>query len=312
MLRMRLPETIFQSTPSVGRATQTFPFQSTFISISIHALRGEGDTFEIIQFLIKAYISIHALRGEGDMAICTSGQDWDISIHALRGEGDIIRAGIMQSANGISIHALRGEGDMTKTEIEQKIAISIHALRGEGDMTKTEIEQKIAISIHALRGEGDMTKTEIEQKIAISIHALRGEGDMTKTEIEQKIAISIHALRGEGDVNLCDIVKIYHNFNPRPPWGGRLFVCLPTLQSLYFNPRPPWGGRHRRSWYRLEQDRFQSTPSVGRATAHRGFKADANAISIHALRGEGDYKKLGLIPTTLVFQSTPSVGRATV
>ena len=34
--------------------------------------------------------------------------------------------------------------------------------------------------------------------------------------------ISIHALRGEGDV-LTDIpYGEVNNFNPRPPWGGRL------------------------------------------------------------------------------------------
>ena len=59
------------------------------------------------------------------------------------------------------------------------------------------------------------------------------------------------------------------DFNPRPPWGGRLYLfvfvrLLGAFQStpsvgratfLYtlgfpifinFNPRPPWGGRHAR------------------------------------------------------------------
>ena len=35
-------------------------------SISIHALRGEGDDFDIGDEHIKLWISIHALRGEGD------------------------------------------------------------------------------------------------------------------------------------------------------------------------------------------------------------------------------------------------------
>ena len=80
-------------------------------------------------------------------------------------------------------------------------------------------------------------------------------------------------------------------FNPRPPWGGR--PIRPTPQDhmpCYFNPRPPWGGRpcfrsrSRGLMYisihalRGEGDKkllkflqvlllFQSTPSVGRATA---------------------------------------------
>ena len=35
---------VFQSTPSVGRATFKNKINATSITISIHALRGEGDT----------------------------------------------------------------------------------------------------------------------------------------------------------------------------------------------------------------------------------------------------------------------------
>ena len=84
---------------------------SVVATISIHALRGEGDAYNWdTDFAI--IISIHALRGEGDKAIadataaitgfqstpsvgratpCTTrprSLDFWISIHALRGEGD--------------------------------------------------------------------------------------------------------------------------------------------------------------------------------------------------------------------------------
>ena len=35
--------------------------------------------------------------------------------------------------------------------------------------------------------------------------------------------ISIHALRGEGDLEDLPMIDISKHFNPRPPWGGRLF-----------------------------------------------------------------------------------------
>ena len=57
-----------------------------------------------------------------------------------------------------------------------------------------------------------------------------------------------------------------------------------------FNPRPPWGGR--------------------RYHGQIAFAA-IQAISIHALRGEGDVKKVVLPEPGKPFQSTPSVGRAT-
>ena len=56
---------IFQSTPSVGRATFKPDKVYDFIYISIHALRGEGDATQIYRCL-DINISIHALRGEGD------------------------------------------------------------------------------------------------------------------------------------------------------------------------------------------------------------------------------------------------------
>ena len=191
--------------------------------------------------------------------------------------------------------------------------------------------------------------------------------------------ISIHALRGEGDATRKRTVSRQSHFNPRPPWGGRLarvpraelsykFQSTPSVgratpvpplsnaRCRYFNPRPPWGGRlgQKRLFEWLRQ--FQSTPSVGRATAPYSFQitsskyfnprppwggrplkstttADAQRISIHALRGEGDVRgrvarnssrhfnprppwggrhRLAHSAFLLeLFQSTPSVGRAT-
>ena len=60
---------------------------------------------------------------------------------------------------------------------------------------------------------------------------------------------------------------LFHDFNPRPPWGGRRFTTLAKTWDLS----------------------FQSTPSVGRATPDLSAIAlPSSDISIHALRGEGD------------------------
>ena len=55
----------FLSTPSVRRATATESHGLPEKPISIHALREEGDMFEMLPGLAVA-ISIHALREEGD------------------------------------------------------------------------------------------------------------------------------------------------------------------------------------------------------------------------------------------------------
>ena len=78
-------------------------------------------------------ISIRALRGEGDYLLAARRLISMISIHALRGEGDSVRR-VQQRGKYISIHALRGEGDIGQLEDKSNDEIiSIHALRGEGD-----------------------------------------------------------------------------------------------------------------------------------------------------------------------------------
>ena len=78
-------------------------------------------------------ISIHALRGEGD-----DGYPKEISdILKFQSTPSVGRAtrslkGIVLTSN-ISIHALRGEGDGCGDIQFLLVPISIHALRGEGD-----------------------------------------------------------------------------------------------------------------------------------------------------------------------------------
>ena len=103
------------------------------------------------------------------------------------------------------------------------------------------------------------------------------------------------------------------NFNPRPPWGGRLSslalaVLLPIFQST---PSVGRATTDREDCY-TDKEKFQSTPSVGRATDTKAKETRKEDISIHALRGEGDGKHEINLCKNRVFQSTPSVGRATI
>ena len=130
--------------PWGGRPTQT-PYMPAILSISIHALRGEGDA--LVRGLMDAIpISIHALRGEGDkrelsgLAVdrhfnprppwggrrrppCNFEKGVIISIHALRGEGDNYFFDYDCSERIISIHALRGEGDSFARPGQTKISL---------------------------------------------------------------------------------------------------------------------------------------------------------------------------------------------
>ena len=101
----------------------------------------------------------------------------------------------------------------------------------------------------------------------ISIHALREEGDReTAAAWPTEAGISIHALREEGD----------------------LVLTLRSIFVLDFYPRPPRGGRRQLSSVPVALLLFLSTPSARRATRQAQIEAARTAISIHALREEGD------------------------
>ena len=102
------------------------------------------------------------------------------------------------------------------------------------------------------------------------------------------VSISIHALREEGDA----IVRSCASFLP------------------YFYPRPPRGGRHIVPSAQKRHSGFLSTPSARRATPSLCVQCTALAISIHALREEGD--GIGLVngrPVSNFYPRPPRGGR---
>ena len=87
-------------------------------------------------------------------------------------------------------------------------------------------------------------------------------------------------------------------------WAAKLFLSTPsgwratitrfstTRFTPYFYPRPPGGGRLTSNIFFLCIKEFLSTPSGWRATTIRGCDQSDWQISIHALRVEGDRKKV--------------------
>ena len=122
----------------------------------------------------------------------------------------------------------------------------------------------------------------------ISIHALREEGDQSTWKPVLSLPISIHALREEGD-------RCCQKYCP----GCR-----------YFYPRPPRGGRPSSALVLLIAVRFLSTPSARRATWAQDAADWLLAISIHALREEGDSTYLsGLVFYFNFYPRPPRGGR---
>ena len=120
----------------------------------------------------------------------------------------------------------------------------------------------------------------------ISIHALREEGDLVGLRVHRGGQISIHALREEGDFMHQTSPSTAAYFYPRPPRGGRL---APILATDTIDP-------------------FLSTPSARRATIPQVLPALLFAISIHALREEGDQDGLDRLCCRSYFYPRPPRG----
>ena len=212
----------FLSTPSARRATLPHRHRRGDGSISIHALREEGDRSFSASISNWRYFYPRPPRGGRPGPRCSPRRRPKISIHALREEGDAGHRRPAHRGGAISIHALREEGDADGHLTESQRWISIHALREEGDSRPRKVRAACGISIHALREEGDWraftagrrlmgflstpsarraTVREawyFRERIFLSTPSARRATCLAPCVI-RKHWISIHALREEGD-----------------------------------------------------------------------------------------------------------------
>ena len=248
MLFARLVMILFQSTPSVGRATFNFSpnhslssFQST-PSVG-RATRGQRQT-------TKRHSDFNPRPPWGGRRMPTKNMD---------------SRSIFQSTPSVGRATV---GEIYGPNIPVKI--SIHALRGEGDQERSQcqIRDNEHFNPRPPWGGRHDIRPQALVEYNISIHALRGEGDNT-TSMAELCSTRFQSTPSVGRATLGFVASIIYSiyFNPRPPWGGRREAGdAAVLSGLYFNPRPPWGGR-----------------LSGAKTAAKNYD-----ISIHALRGEGD------------------------
>ena len=125
---------VFQSTPSARRATieplAGSPEESNF---NPRPPRGGRPSTRFYASLTIT-ISIHALREEGDsVAYSMAGTPPQISIHALREEGDAHSSPACLFGSKFNPRPPRGGRQTVRIRAEAFGIISIHALREEGD-----------------------------------------------------------------------------------------------------------------------------------------------------------------------------------
>ena len=193
----------------------------------------------------------------------------EISIHALREEGDRTAHGISNAAYRFLSTPSARRATGADEGIRQAQAISIHALREEGDRPHGRRDRGIE-NFYPRPPRGGRPRSLMQES---SFCQFPSTPSARRATVEYRRGhcrdgISIHALREEGDRRSMTSPGIPLNFYPRPPRGGRPHRRLPVwLVLCHFYPRPPRGGRLRllsSSWI-------------------------WHAISIHALREEGDF-----------------------
>ena len=120
--------------------------------------------------------------------------------------------------------------------------ISIHAPREGGDYFCRPAQRNPGISIHAPREGGDPRLCKGRFAGIISIHAPREGGDLGVNKMVKIRVISIHAPREGGDHTPPGVLSYQHNFNPRPPRGGRLPSMISQHGLPPFQSTPPARG----------------------------------------------------------------------
>ena len=166
-----------------------------------------------------------------------------------------------------------GGRQQARRNAPQRSAISIHALRVEGDAKAWQtLHQTLRFlsTPSGWRATLSVTHRAFASTFLSTPSGWRATKDLIRAKLEQ--IISIHALRVEGDGQdvraLADIIIFLST-----PSGWRATWDAGRLQQgkNHFYPRPPGGGR----------------------PVSAGTEGIDPAISIHALRVEGDDRKRG-------------------
>ncbi len=124
----------FLSTPSARRATRKEHSIAYRVTISIHALREEGDGGFDVTVSLAGNFYPRPPRGGRPSKAGGRQRLFDISIHALREEGDSKLEPISSLFSYFYPRPPRGGRLLAIREIGSRTSISIHALREEGDL----------------------------------------------------------------------------------------------------------------------------------------------------------------------------------
>ena len=213
-------------------------------------------------------ISIHALRKEGDRR-SGDGQCRPANFYPRPPRGGR-PAPSPPSANScksfLSTPSARRATDL-KHKYNQKLIISIHALREEGDGAPHPAGARTQHFYPRPPRGGRRSSSKGNGKACkfLSTPSAR-RATVRQSRLSGSHQISIHALREEGDTSTRSMTTSTSYFYPRPPRGGRLHFQRQGVFSVEFLSTP---SARRATPAEREENHpktFLSTPSARRAT----------------------------------------------
>ena len=174
-------------------------------------------------------ISIHALRGEGDH----KGSDKPLGRLAFLSTPSAGRATRRRVVVGRWVGHFyprppRGGRRETPLRTSRDRTFLSTPSAGRATTPPRKHFRPLKISIHALRGEGDTTAKRLSLSTSY-FYPRPPRGGRLQCAPRRRVAcaISIHALRGEGDTHPVRSCYLQQHFYPRPPRGGRRLVSGP-------------------------------------------------------------------------------------
>ena len=200
--------------PRGGRLQRSF-FTPAGKTISIHALREEGDRKTTMKKLAELFLSTPSARRA--TAASAAFARFAIYFYPRPPRGGRQRPAVFHTDSElISIHALREEGDV----------VCGQAVRFDNLFLSTPSARRATSCIRCLR----------KSTFYFYPRPPRG-GRRTYGKVpRRRDRISIHALREEGDASPNHFVLALINFYPRPPRGGRPFKnCVQVTACLFLS-----------------------------------------------------------------------------
>ena len=213
----------FLSTPSARRATRSLPFSirsrkflSTPSARRATAVHGPEDLVDTI--------SIHALREEGDLPQTGDRLKPTINFYPRPPRGGRPGACLRVILHpDISIHALREEGDRAYGLIYNewfRFLSTPSARRATGRIDYETHRRNIFLSTPSARRATLKNNPFVKESVFLSTPSAR-RATQQPERMGDRHQISIHALREEGDQKGSHRKEETGDFYPRPPRGGR-------------------------------------------------------------------------------------------